>query len=315
MAQAEEMLRKAADGNGPATEQIHRLLRLLETQRELSAAQPRPIPREKPRVWAYPGAPKLVESRPRPVSELGGSGRRRVPYIAGEPNGMGFLRIKKPQSPYLSRMLRDAQKLKNKHTDRKEEMENISQIGKWESYWDESIENTGANGEWSAEAVAETRRINLYDHAKGQKNRDFGRKLVEIHKKEKGLWTVERRARMDEKRRGLENIGKREFTTTTKGMSIEMANSLDARTTTKNGREEPSLDFAHEEQSIEPELGTSEAVGTSKSRRTRKVRSTVTPHIAFRCSVCESSFFTNSERQRHERRKHNLGTPSTYVGL
>jgi len=90
------MLRRAAEGNLSVVEQIHRMLRLLEAQREKSAAQPHPVPREKPRVWALPGVPTLVESRPRQLSDLGGSGLRRLPRLATEMSGSAFLRIKKP---------------------------------------------------------------------------------------------------------------------------------------------------------------------------------------------------------------------------
>ncbi|KAI1480955.1 hypothetical protein F4774DRAFT_65980 [Daldinia eschscholtzii] len=47
-----------------------------------------------------------IPSRPRPASELGGSGRRRVPHI-DLASDTPFLRIKKPQPAYLSHILRN----------------------------------------------------------------------------------------------------------------------------------------------------------------------------------------------------------------
>ncbi|KAI8964514.1 hypothetical protein F5Y11DRAFT_345449 [Daldinia sp. FL1419] len=46
-----------------------------------------------------------IPSRPRPASELGGSGRRHVPHI-DMASDIPFLRIKKPQPAYLSHILR-----------------------------------------------------------------------------------------------------------------------------------------------------------------------------------------------------------------
>ncbi|TPX14538.1 uncharacterized protein E0L32_005230 [Thyridium curvatum] len=46
-------------------------------------------------------------ARPLPQEKLGGSGRRKVPRLAATAAGHPFLRVRKPQSPALSRVLRD----------------------------------------------------------------------------------------------------------------------------------------------------------------------------------------------------------------
>jgi hypothetical protein len=71
------------------------------TRVALNPAPPKP-PFLKPEP--YPGAPKVLEVRPRPLSEL--SGPRHVPILTTA-NGLPFLRFKKPQSSFLSRVLRD----------------------------------------------------------------------------------------------------------------------------------------------------------------------------------------------------------------
>src|ERR1700709_1700282 len=109
-AQAEELLRAAASGSQAATSQIHNLLYRLHTQRQQSQ-QPRAPPRpEPPRLSPYPGAPKVLDIRPLPREKL--TAKRRVPILT-HASGVPFLRFKKPQSPFLSRVLRN--KLEQKH--------------------------------------------------------------------------------------------------------------------------------------------------------------------------------------------------------
>ncbi|KAI0851181.1 hypothetical protein F5Y00DRAFT_230523 [Daldinia vernicosa] len=80
--------RKPSNGPWPAAEPL-----LVNVTPAPTAQNPNPKP-----VFEIP-------SRPRPASELGGSGRRRVPHI-DLASDIPFLRTKKPQPMYLSHILR-----------------------------------------------------------------------------------------------------------------------------------------------------------------------------------------------------------------
>ena len=77
--------------------------------------------------------------RPRPLSELGGSGRRKVPHI-----DMGgdypFLRLKKPQPGYLSRMLTQKIRTRVRRTVALNEIEAALDDAVAEDDWERTVE-------------------------------------------------------------------------------------------------------------------------------------------------------------------------------
>ncbi len=120
--QAEELLRTAVEGNTASNSKILDFITQVRAERTgsrlNSAQQPKPVPRRK--AEPYPGAVPLLESLPRPLSALSG-GRRRVPIMANT-SIAPFLRIKKPQPPFLSRVLR------YKVTQRQRQNDNLDEL-------------------------------------------------------------------------------------------------------------------------------------------------------------------------------------------
>lgn len=160
---AEHALRLAADGVSTAINQIYSLLYSHQAEVEASrraCSQPRFKARSRPRVWPHPNAPKLVESRPLPLSQIS-SGRRHVPSLVMTSAGIPFLRFKRPQSPYLSRVIGDKVVQKQKKIDLKSQLETAELIANYENEWEDTvlqqiernveggIEDGGSNEWWS----------------------------------------------------------------------------------------------------------------------------------------------------------------------
>ena len=77
--------------------------------------------------------------RPRPLSELGGTGRRKVPHI--EMGGdFPFLRIKKPQPEYLSRVLTQKIRNRGRRTDALHAMEDSLEDAVAEDEWEKVVD-------------------------------------------------------------------------------------------------------------------------------------------------------------------------------
>jgi hypothetical protein len=168
-------------------------------------------------VWPYPGAPKVLDVRPLPREKL--TGRRQIPILA-HATGVPFLRFKKPQSPFLSRVLRN--KLEQKHR----LFQSIKQLdgdqlklAAWEDGWDECVrqqlerdggdseawakrEASEESGAWTNE-VADARedvwgRIvqwTVNAKAKAQKMMEIVNKEKELRRQEIEIQNQERRAR------------------------------------------------------------------------------------------------------------------------
>lgn len=198
--QAYKMFQESVKGNTAVTEQIWRLLWLQEKKREVSAAQPRPVRKERPRVWPYPGAPKLVDVLPKPKEQLGGSGRRIVPKIA-EHGLTIFLRRSKPQSPFLSRIIRDRLKVHERGQDALEALREDTEVAGWEEEWDRMTgtkEKEG--GGWGREVEIVKEELVKKGQSKLVKDVKRADRWVEIRDQEQKLWEEEREARMAEKK-------------------------------------------------------------------------------------------------------------------
>ncbi|KAF7879066.1 hypothetical protein EAF04_000266 [Stromatinia cepivora] len=136
--EAEKLIRTAGDGDSDSRNQIYELLRYRRAVATTSALVPRP---PKPKIRypeAIPGVPKLLEARPLPLEKL--SGLRHVPKFA-KAMVSNFLRIQKPQSPYLSRVLRDKIETRQKRTDSRDRIEYLEEIAIAENTWEDIIED------------------------------------------------------------------------------------------------------------------------------------------------------------------------------
>ena len=101
-------------------------------------------PLHDPFVYVDPTAPRppieyTIPHRPRPLSELGGTGRRKAPHI-----DMGgdfpFLRIKKPQPEYLSRILTQKGRVRVRRTEAMQMIEEALDDVTAEDDWDRIVE-------------------------------------------------------------------------------------------------------------------------------------------------------------------------------
>ncbi len=193
--QAEQLLRSSGDGNASSTSQVHALLRAVHAEAEHSRSVCKQSPpRHRERVWPYPGAPKLVDVRPVPFEKL--TGRRHVPHIAVTGN-LAFLRIKTPQSPFLSRVLRDKIKLKQKQTDRLETLELQEEIGRREDDWEKVVEERAERGLYCKGLVLEKSWAKDTHSARSQTQKSISRGLRD------GMKNGERMALIWEKEQAL----------------------------------------------------------------------------------------------------------------
>ncbi|CZT43129.1 uncharacterized protein RSE6_03118 [Rhynchosporium secalis] len=217
---AEELLYSAIIGSTTALSQIHGLLHTLHRQRLLArqrCAQPAPRPTAalKARLRAYPGAGKVVDTRPLPLSKL--SANRHVPSLTIA-TFLPFLRFKKEQSPYLSRVLSQKTKLKQKRTNWIDVLEMQVEMGNMEGEWEdcvlEAVEDEGKAEEskglerlgwgsedesWAVEADKSRKQVlrNIYKEYSNAKR--LADRLVGVVKEERDLWEWERSQRKEKK--------------------------------------------------------------------------------------------------------------------
>jgi hypothetical protein len=178
------------------------------------------MPAPPPKPAPYPGAPKVLDSRPLPLAQLSG-GRRHVPILTYADH-IPFLRFKKPQSPFLARVLRQKLATKQKRLDLIDDLDEQIAIGEHEDKWEENLrrpfgmeENSDMATTSRSERDAGKERegevpwlMNSY-WSRGQvykkmgadieKAQKVGVKMLEVVDREKELWEAERRQRRWEK--------------------------------------------------------------------------------------------------------------------
>ncbi|KAH7323661.1 hypothetical protein BKA65DRAFT_481467 [Rhexocercosporidium sp. MPI-PUGE-AT-0058] len=210
MIQAEELLYTAITGNVNALTQIHNMLDTLHKQtlaarKACTQPPPRPTAALKTRLRAYPGAQKVVDMRPLPLEKL--TGKRHVPSLAIATHAP-FLRFKKEQSPYLSRVLSQKAKQKQKRNNWMDELATEVEMGVWEGEWEDHVlEAVEGEGRWGESEALEgegwgMRRRGGRGRRRGEYKRagELADRLSEIVKKERELWEKERRERKEAKR-------------------------------------------------------------------------------------------------------------------
>jgi len=213
---AEKLLRTAGDGETAPRNQIYELLRARKSIAAASALVPQP---SKPKIRypeAIPGAPKLLETRPLPLKKL--SGLRHVPIFA-KAMVSSFLRIQKPQSPYLSRVLRDKITTKQKRMDARERIELLEEIAiaenTWEDIVEDQLEKEGLSvdewnnkqsglgwgvGEWEKDLqFADAFVVDLLTK-ESRRVVELSKIQLELVDKEKDLWRQERGQRRHDKK-------------------------------------------------------------------------------------------------------------------
>ncbi|MCJ1399836.1 hypothetical protein MMC11_003039 [Xylographa trunciseda] len=139
-----------------------------------------------PIVWPRPDTP-LVLSRP----FLSISGKRHIPKLVNT-NGIPHLRFKKPQSPFLSRVIRDKIRQREKRFDQLTKMNGEIAMAQAEDEWDSILKhNCGIEDNpelsWTTVLVSASQQIRGKIHASHLKNTELGRKMYDIVEKEKAL--------------------------------------------------------------------------------------------------------------------------------
>lgn len=223
------MIRLAAQGLKSAVDQIHTVLLSIEADAEANrrvCKQPDSNQPQCPRVWRFPGAPKILDSRPLALKDIS-SGRRHVPSLVLTSCGFPFLRFKKTQSPYLSRVIRDRVLQKQRMLDQTALLEETEEIGKTEDSWevtvlgeiDRSVKGgiaeggasewwTGGWGKdlgddergWDTNTSEVRKKIDQNMRADHARMKIFGENLFKIREEEKRLWHLERADRLQKKR-------------------------------------------------------------------------------------------------------------------
>lgn len=140
--------------------------------------------------------------------------------------GFPFLRFKKPQSPFLSRVLRDKMKQKHNRSEKISELEDEEEnFAAWEDKWESAVlaqleREGGARGKWVEEEEwgssygwrKELRRSKamIYKQIDDEavKAKERGLKMMEIMDRERELYNEERSLRRHEKK--LEKKRKKE---------------------------------------------------------------------------------------------------------
>ncbi|KAL2043642.1 hypothetical protein N7G274_003949 [Stereocaulon virgatum] len=161
---------------------------------EGTAAASAPAKTSLPRLWPYPGARKVLD---RPYANI--SGRRHVPKLVNA-NRVPFLRFKKPQSPFLSRIIRDTIKTREARYLLAARLQDLLAHANDEDLWDwtlaeyAGISRSDSEQAWSSEihqALAELASL----QAKARNKRvSMATQMQAIVEKEKAL-AMEDRAR------------------------------------------------------------------------------------------------------------------------
>ena len=163
------------------------------------------------------------------------TGLRRVPIITAS-GGFPFLRFKKPQSQFLSRVLRQKVQRKQKRADYLEKMQMHIEMGREEALWEEVVldelyseggnlesheirrrlgEDWGNNdGTWMKDTIHARNVMTENALAEQMRAKALGEKMLEIVEKETKLWREERGLRRHEK-----NVAKRARKQEAKGNS------------------------------------------------------------------------------------------------
>ena len=186
-----------------AGEQRNKTLAAKTLLSEEAKEHSRPVRSSRPRVWPYPGGRKVLD---RPFRET--SGRRHVPKLINA-NKVPILQFKKPQSPFLSRMIRDIIKTRQKRVDLQHNLKEQVQWARGEDAWDFALrKSTGLDQDqseerWSYQPQLSHDQVHARHSAAANKQVKIAAKMHVIVEKEKALAFEEKweRHRMKMERR------------------------------------------------------------------------------------------------------------------
>ncbi|KZF22313.1 hypothetical protein L228DRAFT_283474 [Xylona heveae TC161] len=154
----------------------------------------------------YPGASPVLS---RPYKQI--SGRRHIPVLVNA-NGFPILRFKKPQSPFLSRILRQKITQRHRRVERMHALESMMQLANEEDEWDSLLQaqhgiSLMPESKWTREilfALMNTREVLKQQYeAIGA----LSARMLDIVEKEKELAAQEKAERLRSKR--LERLARK----------------------------------------------------------------------------------------------------------
>ena len=166
------------------------------TQIEATRAQKAP----KRPLAPYPGAVRTLD---RPFHNL--SGRRHVPILINA-NKVPFLRIKKPQPPFLSRIIRDTVETRERRLTLAERLTSEALVAEDEDEWDDILhQHFGLHhaGEepWQREVKRASDNVHRLQAEAIQKRVNLSAKMFAIVEQEKALAEEEKLRLRDEKQK------------------------------------------------------------------------------------------------------------------
>jgi hypothetical protein len=160
------------------------------------------------RVWPYPNASKTLD---RPFASL--SGRRRVPKLVNA-NRVPILRLKKPQSPFMSRIIRDTIDTRERRIIRADHLDEQLVVTTDEDTWDSVLfDQFGLEEDhpWSYETRLAIKEIATLQVAATQKRTEFAARMHFIVQQERALAVEETKRIRDgkHKRRKANRLARR----------------------------------------------------------------------------------------------------------
>jgi hypothetical protein len=141
----------------------------------------------------YPGAAKMLDVRPRPLDQL--KGQRHVPKLVGA-QGWPFLRFKKPQSPFLSRVIRDKTKQKQKRVDALNLIDEQVHWAEQEQAWDGMLGLDRDGQSWERDMVRARSYVRSSLRESEEQARSLTARMLEIVDEETRMANEEQKMRV-----------------------------------------------------------------------------------------------------------------------
>lgn len=163
--------------------------------------QPKSRPVDTGRRWPHPDAqPVLLAGLAQPPSGRG----RRIPSMVNA-NHIPILRFKKPQSPFLSHMIRQKNDEREKRIDRTQRLENLLPLAEDEDRWDAIVRRmTGFSSindttQWATATREALFHVKKLHNDSSKKRMHIAQRMFEIMQKEKKKAYHEKLLRRDQR--------------------------------------------------------------------------------------------------------------------
>lgn len=166
---------------------------------QVKRGKPKQRPNDTGRRWPHPDAKRVLDGLPSPpLGRL-----RRIPTLVNA-NHIPFLRLRKPQPPFLSYMIRKKNEEREKRVDRLQALEKLLLLAEDEDQWDSILRKTHRistdNGTKWVSAVQESyTNLKLVHQTNTLKRSQIAQRMFDIIQEQKELAADERLERRDRK--------------------------------------------------------------------------------------------------------------------